>query len=55
MLVRVVLDGADGSVSLMQAVDALDDITVAGLMLIFVVTGVRILHFVFVLVFGVSL
>lgn len=55
VFVSVVFDGTDGAIGFMQAVDTLDDITIAGLVLVFVVAGMRVLDFVLELVFGVIL
>uniref|UniRef100_A0A2H1W9R4 SFRICE_024529 n=1 Tax=Spodoptera frugiperda TaxID=7108 RepID=A0A2H1W9R4_SPOFR len=46
LLVSVVLHDPDSTVGLVQTVHALHDVTVAGLMLGLLVTGVRVLHFV---------
>ena len=55
LLVSVVLHNPDGAIGLVQAVHALHDVTVAGLVLGLLVAGVRVLHFVRELVFGVGL
>lgn len=55
VLVSGVLDHADGSVSLVQAVDSLNSITVAALMLVLDVVGVGVFYSVLVSVFGMSL
>lgn len=55
MLISSVLHSTDGAISLMQAVDSLNLIAITALMLVLVVTGVGVLHFVLEFVFGVSL
>ncbi|CAH1644462.1 unnamed protein product [Spodoptera littoralis] len=54
VLVSGILNGTDGAVGVVQAVHALHVLTVTRLVLVLVVTGVRVLDFVFILVFGVS-
>lgn len=55
VLVTMVVDLPDGTVRLMQRVEALYDIAVARLVLGLVVAGVRVLNFISEVVFGVCL
>lgn len=55
VLITMVVDLPDGTIRLVQRVEALHDVTVARLVLRLVVAGVRILYFVREVVFGVRL
>lgn len=55
MLVGSIFNGADGTISLMQAVHSLHLVSITVLMLVFVVTGVRVLNLVLELVLGGAL
>lgn len=50
MWVRCVLDDSDGTVGLVQAVSSLDNISMAGFVLVFLVTGMRVGYSIFVFV-----
>ena len=55
MLIGGVLNGTDGAIRIVQAVHALNVLTVAGLVLVLVVAGVRVFNLVLVFVFRVGL
>lgn len=55
MFVSGVLHSTDGTVSLVQAVDSLNLVAIAGFVLELVVAGVGVFYFVLELVFRVSL
>lgn len=55
MVISGVRDLAEGTIGLQQRVFSLDDITIAALMLGFVITGMGVLHGVGVMIFRVGL